>query len=131
MSTPRGSENVRSESLQRGYEVADAATGKLFLYAGVLIALIVATLFLSKVVLSEAESHANLDATTPHPLAAERQIPPAPRLQVTPSIDMVEHRAIEAEMTTSYEWIDREAGVVRIPVERAMELIAERGGKLR
>ena len=131
MSTPQGPENVRSESLDRGYEVADAATGKLFVYAGLLIALLVGALLISKGVIGQAESVAGRGDAEPHPLAAERQIPPAPRLQVTPSIDMNEHLAIEKKMTTSTEWIDREAGIVRIPVERAKELIVERGGAIR
>jgi hypothetical protein len=28
---------------------------------------------------------------------------------------------------SSYGWVDREAGIVRIPIDRAMDLLAERG----
>jgi hypothetical protein len=53
--------------------------------------------------------------------------PPAPRLTANPGVDLSAMRAREKEVLTSYGWVDREKGVVRIPMERAMELIIERG----
>ncbi len=35
--------------------------------------------------------------------------------------------AIEKAQTEEYAWMDKPAGVVRIPVDRAIELVAERG----
>ncbi len=35
---------------------------------------------------------------------------------------LVEHRTKEQADSTSYGWLDQKAGVVRLPVERAMEL---------
>jgi hypothetical protein len=52
---------------------------------------------------------------------------PEPRLEVTPAIDLKKNRAAEEQELNSYGWIDRSAGVVRIPIDRAMELIAQRG----
>lgn len=57
----------------------------------------------------------------------EREIPPAPRLQVAPAADLENLRRAEAAVLNSYGWVDRKAGVVRIPIERAMEILAERG----
>ena len=65
----------------------------------------------------------------PAPLAEIQEPPPAPRLQVTPKTDLDQMRASERETLESYGWVDRPGGVVRIPIERAMELVAERGGK--
>lgn len=53
--------------------------------------------------------------------------PPAPALQVSTRADMDAYRSKENALLESYGWIDRDAEVVRIPIERAMELIAERG----
>lgn len=39
-----------------------------------------------------------------------------------------ELRAQETKQTTSYGWVDQKAGVVRLPIERAMELTAARYG---
>ena len=52
---------------------------------------------------------------------------PAPQLQVNPAMDFERFRAAEETQLNSYGWIDKKAGVIRIPIERAMDLIAERG----
>ncbi len=53
--------------------------------------------------------------------------PPGPQLQANPALEMEEHREIEARRTEEYGWVDREAGIVRVPIERAMELVLEGG----
>ncbi len=69
---------------------------------------------------------ARLDAP-PSPLAEARQIFPTPRLQVTPQQDLQAIRAAEDAALESYAWVDRQAGVARIPIDRAMGLLADRG----
>lgn len=51
----------------------------------------------------------------------------APRLQVTEQLDLDALRARESKILESTEWLDREAGVVRIPLAHAIEIVAERG----
>lgn len=58
---------------------------------------------------------------------AQRQSPPEPRLQIDPASDLSQMQAAEDARLRSYGWVDRQSGVVRIPIERAMKLIAERG----
>jgi len=53
----------------------------------------------------------------------------SPRLQIAPRADMDNMRAAEEKILSGYAWIDKEKGVVRIPIERAMEIIAERAKK--
>jgi len=36
-------------------------------------------------------------------------------------------RAREDEILTTYGWVDRNAGIVRIPIDAAMKLTLERG----
>ena len=63
-----------------------------------------------------------------YPLAtAEPQQPPAPRLQQYPQNDMEDFRAAERAELQGYGWVDKEAGVVRIPIAEAMRLTVERG----
>ena len=64
-----------------------------------------------------------------YPLAASQgeRLPPEPRLQIAPREDLRELRASEAELLTSYGWVDRNAGIVRIPISEAMRLTLERG----
>lgn len=53
--------------------------------------------------------------------------PPPPRLQSSPAAELQELRAAEDALLGSYGWVNREAGVIHIPIERAMELIGQRG----
>jgi len=64
---------------------------------------------------------------SPIPEAAVPAVPPGPRLQANPERELAAYRAEQAAQATSYGWVDREAGVARIPIERAIDLLAERG----
>jgi len=65
----------------------------------------------------------------PSPLAEARvdPIPPGPRLQSTPPRDMDELRAQDREALTTYGWVDQAGGVARIPIDRAMSILVEKG----
>jgi hypothetical protein len=54
---------------------------------------------------------------------------PNPLLQtnITTKLDMVQLRAREEKALNSTEWVDQSKGAVRIPISRAIDLIAERG----
>jgi hypothetical protein len=64
-----------------------------------------------------------------HPLASVESatLPPEPRLQITPRQDLLDLRAQEAQVLGSYGWVDRNTGVVRIPIDEAMRLTLQRG----
>lgn len=67
--------------------------------------------------------------TVQYPLAVEQEqrLPPAPRLQTNPRQDLLDMRAAEQEILTTYGWADKNAGVVRIPIDAAMKLTLQRG----
>jgi hypothetical protein len=48
-------------------------------------------------------------------------LPPGPRLQTTPELDLRRMRAEEAERLEHAAWVDPARGTVRIPIEVAME----------
>jgi hypothetical protein len=52
---------------------------------------------------------------------------PSPRLQPNPNAELVEMKVEERKFTDSYGWVDRKAGIARIPVARAMEILAKTG----
>jgi hypothetical protein len=52
---------------------------------------------------------------------------PAPMLAVDPSEERLRMEAEIDALLTAYEWVDVDAGRVRIPIQRAMELLAESG----
>ncbi len=69
------------------------------------------------------------EAQDPAPpvLLEAREAPeiPGPLLQEYPLKEMRELRAAEEKVLTSYAWVDEAAGVASIPIERAIELMAE------
>lgn len=54
-------------------------------------------------------------------------IPPPPRLQARPGVDLAAERARETARLDGYAWVDRRAGIARIPIARAMQILAGRG----
>ena len=52
---------------------------------------------------------------------------PQPRLQANAAADLVKIQATEQEKLATYGWVDRNAGVVRMPIDQAMRLVAQRG----
>jgi hypothetical protein len=65
----------------------------------------------------------------PYPLAVaqEEQLPPAPRLQQFPRNELYEFRLGEESVLQRYGWMNKEAGIVHIPIEDAMRLTVDRG----
>ena len=64
---------------------------------------------------------------TPTLTAESQPLPPGPRLQASPVQDMREMLATERRLLDHYAWVDPSAGVVRIPIERAIEWVATQG----
>jgi hypothetical protein len=83
--------------------------------------------------LLEARTRASEAGPTPveaeQPRTVEQRMPPEPRLEIDEPAALARLRAEEQERLSSYGWVDKPAGVVRIPVERAMELLVEREKK--
>ena len=53
--------------------------------------------------------------------------PPQPRLQTDPSADLAQFQENDEKRLHNYDWIDKEKGIVRIPIEQAMKELAEEG----
>jgi len=75
---------------------------------------------------------------SPLPEANVRTLPPGPRLQGAPGsafeakpgapeLELRQLRAEEERILGHYGWVNEEGGIARIPVERAMAILAERG----
>jgi hypothetical protein len=52
---------------------------------------------------------------------------PEPRLQTTPWTDLRTFRAEQHDYLHGYGWVDEKLGVARIPIERAKEMLLQRG----
>jgi hypothetical protein len=79
--------------------------------------------------LFEGREKAANTAAQKYPLAASvpHKEPPGPNLQKQPFKDIYMLHEGEAQKLTTYGWVDKEGGVTRIPIDRAMELMLQRG----
>ena len=70
-----------------------------------------------------------VETTPARPVRADSHtlLPPYPRLETAPRQDLAAFRAQEDEQLNGYHWADKQKGVVTIPIERAMQLVAQRG----
>jgi hypothetical protein len=84
------------------------------------IAAILATSLVAVVLVMYLLAHTWLQTNEP-PHGA---VPPPPRLQADPATDLAAERAREQAQLDGYAWVDRDAGIARIPVDRAMDILA-------
>jgi hypothetical protein len=116
-------------SVEAGHEKSDVSIGAIVKFG---IGLAVGALLVSVgmwglfKVLETRES--KRDTPLP-PLAAAglRRTPPEPRLEPDALAPRRRMQDEEREALTTYGWVDKNAGVVRLPIERAMDLLVERG----
>ena len=52
---------------------------------------------------------------------------PKPVLEYSEQTQFVKELATQDETLASYDWVDQKAGIVRIPIDRAIDLVVERG----
>jgi hypothetical protein len=57
------------------------------------------------------------------------EVPREPRLETSTTAEFQEYARRQQELLSSYGWVSRSDGRVRIPIERAMEQLVEREGK--
>jgi hypothetical protein len=84
------------------------------------------------------EAMSKPEKATELPAGQDRRFPPEPRLQGAPApgldglsnlpeIDMDEYRKQQDSKAKSYKWVNKEAGIARIPIDRAKAMIMEKG----
>ena len=112
-----------------GHEERDVSLGPVVRGLAGLVVLLVMTGLLMRLVFGFLAEREAKDSPPANPLAQSlgRQVPPEPRLQTDPLQDLQTLHAEEDAVLNSYGWVDRKAGAVRIPVQRAIELLAQRG----
>lgn len=116
-----------SDSTRAGYELSDAHIAPVAWFTVGLFALITATMFGLRAYFSSLEDRAQVAAAKAQEAQLDVVLPPSPRLQITPLLDLQKHAARQSELMNQYAWVDRESKKIRIPIERAMQLLGERG----
>ena len=111
------------------HETSDVNIAGIFGFGAGLLAAAVIVHLLVFVLFRYFDRREGARVATEYPLARSQadRVPPEPRLQTNPRQDLSDLRAKEDEWLGSYGWVDRNAGVVRIPIEAAMKLTLERG----
>jgi hypothetical protein len=107
------------------YEARDADVHRLLQY-GLILCLVITLALLGVAKLLTYLTTRQPHGRTGSPLTVATDLPPKPRLQIAPRLDLAQKRKAEDEALNSYAWIDRSAGTVRIPIDRAIDLLAER-----
>jgi hypothetical protein len=128
---PRLPEGVDREDLAAGYEHTDMSpTVVLWAAVGLLITLGVSVLLVT--LLEQAMVGIPFTISRPADLigglqATAAPTPPRPALEAESGQTFDPYRTFEERKLTSYAWVDRSNGLVRIPIDRAMDLTAQRG----
>jgi hypothetical protein len=53
--------------------------------------------------------------------------PPTPRLEVNPTLDLKAFRTSEDQALNSYGWVDQSKGIVHVPIDHAIDMLAQKG----
>ncbi len=109
------------QTVEKGFETRDIALSviirwiiTLFIFAGVASAI---SFGMFKLLAPSAPTTARLPFT--------QRRPPSPVIQPLPRIDLKTFRAEENKTLTSYNWVDKNAGLVSIPIDKAIQLTAQ------
>lgn len=109
-----------------GYETRDANVLAVYRFLVFLGALLVVCALLSWGLFRYLSKHVT-DTVNVSPFAESRQLPLGPQLQVNPREDWLKYREQQEQSLETYAWENRGSGIVRVPIERAMELLLQKG----
>lgn len=111
------------------HETSDINIRGVFAFAAGLFVAAVLILFLIWLLFMFFSGRETTKVAPQYPLAAgqENRLPPEPRLQTNPREDLRELRANEDAILNDYGWVDKNKGIVHIPIRQAMKLTIERG----
>jgi hypothetical protein len=111
-----------------GYERRDADVRTLAWLLVVLLAVTGLAALAMRVLYARFAAQAERRTAPPATLAGTRAaIPPEPRLQNTPFDDLRRMKMEEDTALSSYGWVDRAAGIVRLPIDKALDIAAAGG----
>jgi hypothetical protein len=114
------------ETTPKRHETVDANVRRLVGWGLGVFALLASGLIVSAVVFHYFVTHQSLGPPA-SPFENVRALPPRPVLQVTPAQDLHQYLDQQDAVLNSYGWVDQKAGVVRIPIDRAMNLLLQKG----
>jgi len=111
---------------REGYERSDADVRSLLKFGLSLLLILVAVLISMRWMFFYFAKSQQLGPPA-SPFESARALPPQPRLQVAPRVDLQAYCEAQLQELDTYGWVDPHNEVVRIPVDRAMDMIVARG----
>src|SRR5271157_4046733 len=110
---------------ERAHESTEIAAKSIVLFALGLVVLGVAVHFALGCVMGRFAGQESKIAASRPPLFAAAVDSSGPHLQSDPTADRIRTQKEQLEQLSSYGWVDRKAKIARIPIDRAMNLVAE------
>ncbi len=112
---------------RNGYEKSDANPHGLVYFLLIMAAILAATSLSLIWLFKHFERAENPGSFVAAPFAATHPLPPPPRIQALPGVDMQSYYQSQQNLLNTYGWVDKQNGIVRLPIDRAMELLLQRG----
>lgn len=110
-----------------GHETSDAnVRGIVYTGTGLAVVIVLAGL-IGYALFEFLVRHPLTGFTSPMSDSGAQRFPPAPRIEDRPAAELENLRKQDEQNLTTYGWVDKNSGVVRIPVDRAIELQLQRG----
>jgi hypothetical protein len=119
--------NVPVKTIETGYELSDLSPKNIAIFAASLAVTIIVVLWICYQLFQHYSAVSRKTEVPPSPLSYTREPTPEPHLLVVPGQELKAMRAAEDSVLNSYAWVDREKGIVRIPIQRAIDILAQRG----
>jgi hypothetical protein len=109
------------------HEVTDVDTWTIGKFAIALVLLCGVALLILAGLFKYFQSREVAEETRPGAVAIGNRLPPAPRLETNEIRDLNTLRTAEDAVLNSYDWVDQKSGIARIPIDRAIDLLAQKG----
>ncbi len=109
------------------YETSDANFRSIVLAAAGLFGLMLFGLLLSWGAYALFYQHSEDPGAEPKTFTRPDILPPGPVLQADPHDELLVLRSAEDSVLMTYGWVEREEGTARVPINRAMEMMLEKG----
>jgi hypothetical protein len=124
---PEQSVPIDPASLARHYEQEDVNIQAMVRFAIIVfVGIVVASTVLAVALRVWSPDRLELEVQLP-PARVTPPVVPGPGLDAAPEVNLQEIMRRDNERLHTYGWVDREAGIVHIPIEEAMQMLVDRG----
>jgi hypothetical protein len=117
---------VKSKSNSPGYEQRDIHVKPIVSFAVIIIVFAAVMHLLLWWIFREFNAQAQRKDVPRTSVVLKDVLGPEPRLQIAPSSELQQVRKAEEEILNSFGWVDQQAGVARIPISLAIDLLVQK-----